>query len=66
MHTQYIYKHDGKMLIMDDVPCEQCAYCGEQYFTAEVLQKIEQNFFEVYVSHRQPQSHIVVPVENFV
>lgn len=27
--VQYTYKHDDKFLIVDDVPCEQCQYCGE-------------------------------------
>ena len=63
--TQYIYKHEGKMLIVDDVPCEQCEYCGEQYFKAGVLKKIEQDFLEVYSRRRKPQSEIMVPVEQF-
>ena len=63
--TQYIYKHDGKLLIVDDVPCEQCEFCGEQYFKAEVLRKIETDFFEVYSARREPKSQVLVPVEAF-
>ena len=64
-HTQYIYKHDGKMLIINDVPCEQCDYCGEQYFKAGVLEKIEADFLEVYSAGRKSTSQIIVPVEQF-
>jgi len=39
--VQYIYRHDGKFLIVNDVPCEECEYCGEQYFKSDVLKKIE-------------------------
>lgn len=63
--VQYIYRHDGKMMIIDDVPCEQCEFCGEKYFSADVLKKIEKDFFEVYSSGRKPQSEILVPVEHF-
>lgn len=63
--TQYIYQHDKKMLIVNDVPCEQCEFCGEQYFKAEVLRKIESDFFEVYSSRRKAQSEVLVPIEQF-
>lgn len=63
--VQYIYKHDGKMLIVDDVPCEQCAFCGEQYFKSEVLKKIENDFSEVYASGRKAKSQVLVPIEQF-
>ena len=65
VRTQYIYKHDGKMMIVDDVPCEQCDYCGEQYFAADVLRKIEQDFLDVYACRRKARSEITVPVEQF-
>lgn len=64
--TQYIYKHDGKMLIVDGAPCEQCEFCGEQYFCAEVLKKIEHDFSEVYSSRRKAKAQIMVPVEQYV
>ena len=65
VRTQYIYRHDGKMMIVDEVPCEECEYCGEQYFTADVLGKIEQDFMDVYAHRRKAQSEITVPVEQF-
>ena len=65
VRTQYIYKHDGKLLIVDDVPCEQCEFCGEQYFAADVLSKIEKDFMEVYSSRKKARSEILVPVESF-
>jgi YgiT-type zinc finger domain-containing protein len=63
--TQYIYRHDGKLLLVDDVPCEQCEYCGEQYFKADVLKKIEQDFLDVYARRRKARSEVTVPVEQF-
>ncbi len=63
--TQYVYKHDGKWLVVDNVPCEQCEYCGEQYFTAKVLRKIEADFFAVHSARRKARSEMVVPVETY-
>jgi hypothetical protein len=53
------------MLIVEDVPCEECEYCGEQYFRADVLRKIEQNFLDLCSRRRKPQSEVSVPVESF-
>ena len=65
IRTQYIYKHEGKMLIVEDVPCEECEYCGEQYFRADVLRKIEQDFLDVYARGRKPRTQVIVPIEQF-
>jgi YgiT-type zinc finger domain-containing protein len=64
--VQYIYKHDDKFLIVNDVPCEECEYCGEQYFKADVLKKIEKDFMEIYSVGKKSKNLIQVPVEEFV
>ena len=64
--VQYIYRHDGKYLIVNNVPCEECEYCGEQYFEAQSLKKIESDFKQIYVSGKKPRNKIEVPVEEFV
>jgi YgiT-type zinc finger domain-containing protein len=65
-HGQYIYKQDNRFLIVDNVPCEECEYCGEQYFEAEVLKKIEEDFKAIYLSGKRAKREITVPVEEFV
>ena len=40
-HVQYIYKHDDQFLVVDNVPCEECEYCGEQYFEAKALKRLK-------------------------
>ena len=62
--TQYIYRHDDNFLIVNDVPCEECEFCGEQYFEAEVLKRIESHFHEINAGKRKVE-HLDVPVENF-
>ncbi|RLF63298.1 MAG: YgiT-type zinc finger domain-containing protein [Thermoplasmata archaeon] len=63
--AQYIYRNNGRFMIVDDVPCEQCEYCGEQYFAADVLKKIEEDFTAVYSHKKKATQEIVIPVEQF-
>jgi len=64
--VQYVYKHDGQFLIVNNVPCEECEYCGEQYFKAEALKKIEKDFMDIYFSKKKTRRKINVPVEEFL
>jgi len=64
--VQYIYRYNNRFLIVNDVPCEECEYCGEQYFKADVLKKIERDFMDVYSSGKKSKRLIEVPVEDFV
>ncbi|MBT8421395.1 MAG: type II toxin-antitoxin system MqsA family antitoxin [Gammaproteobacteria bacterium] len=62
---QYIYKHDNQFLIVDDVPCEQCEYCGEQYFDGKVLEQIEEEFQRIYFHGKKPEQALTVPLERY-
>lgn len=64
--VQYIYKHNSDFLIVNDVPCIECDYCGEQYFEGKVLEKIEELFFDLHENRRKVKTKIEVPVENFL
>ncbi len=64
-NVQYIYRHDNKFLIVNDVPCEQCEYCGEQYFEGKVLRSIEEEFMNIHTKGKQPKVELRVPVEQF-
>ncbi len=65
-NVQYICKHDNKFLIVNDVPCLQCEYCGEQYFKADVLKKIEKEFYEIHSFGKIIKTEVTVPVEQFM
>ena len=65
-YVQYVYKHDDRFLVVNNVPCEECEYCGEQYFKADVLKKIEKDFGDIYFSGKKAKKEIKVPVEEFV
>jgi YgiT-type zinc finger domain-containing protein len=62
---QYIYRYNNQFLIVNDVPCEECEYCGEQYFEADVLKKIEKDFMDIYLNGKRSKQLIEVPVEDF-
>jgi YgiT-type zinc finger domain-containing protein len=64
--VQYIYKYNDKYLIVNNVPCEECEYCGEKYFQAQSLKKIESDFNNIYISGKKPKKKIQVPVEEFM
>lgn len=53
-------------IMVNNVPCEECEYCGKQYFKAEVLKKTEKEFNEIYSSGKKATSEIKVPMEEFV
>lgn len=65
-NVEYIYKLGEKFLLVNHVPCETCEYCGEQYFEATVLKKIEGNFHDIYFSGKRAKKEVVVPVEEFL
>ena len=65
-HIQYIYKHDNQFLVVNNVPWEECEYCGEQYFKAGVLKKIEKDFKDIYFSGKKAKGEVKIPVEEFV
>ncbi|MBD3233972.1 MAG: YgiT-type zinc finger protein [candidate division Zixibacteria bacterium] len=63
--VQYKYRHNSQFLVVNNVPCEECEYCGEQYFEAETLKKIEKNYTEIYSRGKTAKKQIKVPIEEF-
>ena len=62
---QYIYGHNDKFLIVNDLPCLQCTYCGEQYSKRYVLKNIEKKFNEIHLHGHKASQEIHIPVEHF-
>ena len=63
--VQYIYRHQGRFLVVNDVPCQECTYCGERYYDGPVLERIEKEFMRIYDEGKMPKSQITVPIESF-
>lgn len=62
--SEYTYKHDANYMIFQNVPCQQCEYCGEKYFEEKVLKQIENEFIAIQNGKEAPKK-ISVPVEDF-
>lgn len=63
--TRYIYQKNERMLVIEYVPCLECTFCGEQYFDALVLERIENDYQAINNQQRQPQRIMQVVVEDF-
>ena len=40
--TTHVVNYKGCLIIIKNVPCEECEQCGEKYYTDEVAEKLEQ------------------------
>lgn len=63
--TRYLHQRNNEMLIVEEVPCLECNFCGEQYFDIEVLKRIENDHRQISEHRRQPAKYVQVAVENF-
>lgn len=63
--TRYIHQEGDDILIVDDVPCIECEYCGEQYFAIDTLKKIETDHHALSDHRKQPKRTLAVAVEEF-
>jgi len=63
--VEYVYRRQGKYLVVRNVPCEVCLRCGERYYSGEILLDIERRFKAIHEGCVEPQSAIQVPVEEY-
>lgn len=63
--VEYLYRSGERFLVVTDVPCLECEFCGEQYFEAVVLKKIERDFLAIQNTGKKPMKTIMVPVEAY-
>ena len=63
--TEYTYKHNGKYLLINNVPCKQCEFCGEKYFEAKVLRQIEEEFLNIQSGKKKVSKELIIPFEDF-
>ena len=40
--TAHVANNQGSLIIVKNVPCMECEQCGEQYYTNEVAERLEQ------------------------
>ncbi|MCQ8105465.1 type II toxin-antitoxin system MqsA family antitoxin [Methylomonas sp. SURF-2] len=63
--TRYLHQQGDELLIIDDVPCLECDFCGEQYFEAAVLKAIEAEHLAIINHQKKPTWIKPVAVESF-
>ncbi|MEO5369294.1 MAG: YgiT-type zinc finger protein [Magnetococcus sp. DMHC-1] len=63
--VEYLYRSGERFLVVTDVPCLECEFCGERYFEAVVLKKIERDFLAIQNTGKKPMKTILVPVEAY-
>ncbi|MEQ6358794.1 YgiT-type zinc finger protein [Thermoanaerobacter thermohydrosulfuricus] len=51
---------NGKLIIVENVPAWVCKECGEKYFDAETMLKLDEYFYEAV-----PEKIIEVPVFEY-
>jgi len=64
--VQYVYQRNKRFMIIDSVPCEECNYCGERYYDGLVIEKIENEFINIYDNHKKIKNQVLVPVESYL
>ena len=40
--TTHVVNYKSCLIIVKNVPCEECEQCGEKYYTDEVAERLEQ------------------------
>ena len=63
--VRYIYKHNSDFFIVNGVPCEECNFCGEQYYKGKDIENIEKLFFDIHQNKRLIHKKLEVPVEEY-
>lgn len=62
---QYQYRDGNHMLLVNNVPAEVCNYCGEAFFPADVLKKIESEYGRIKTKQKIAVHCISVPIEEY-
>ena len=40
--TEFVEKQGNVIIVIENIPCEKCAQCGEAYFSSETAIKIDE------------------------
>lgn len=62
--TTFTQEIEGRLAVVTDVPVQSCPQCGEQYFSPETVDRLQQLLVHRDASERPPKT-IEVPVYPF-
>lgn len=40
--TTHVVNYKGNIIVIKNVPCEECEQCGEKFYTDEVAERLEE------------------------
>ncbi len=63
--VDYDYRRRGRLLVISNVPAGICRQCGEKYFTAEVVKKMDTAYHEIFERHKKPERVLEVSAVSF-
>ena len=63
--TEYVYRLNGKVLLVPNTPVQVCDQCGMEYFDGPVLENIERHFFAIENKSEQPDRIVQVPEKAY-
>ncbi len=63
--TEYDYRRRSHLLVINDVPTGVCRQCGEKYFKAHTLKRLDQVFHNVFDRHQKPDHVLQIPAVFF-
>ena len=55
------YRHRGKLVVIENVPARVCRSCGERYYDAVTVEKME----TIARQKRAPRRAVLVPIRDF-
>ena len=58
---EYDYRRNHRLMVISNVPVGVCGQCGEKYFRAEVLKKMDDLYHHIFEQHGQPERLLQVP-----
>jgi YgiT-type zinc finger domain-containing protein len=61
----YDYRRRGQLLIILNVQAGVCRQCGEKYFAAGVVKKMDAEYHEIFDHHKKPERTLEVPAVSF-
>jgi HTH-type transcriptional regulator/antitoxin MqsA len=55
------YRHKGKLILIENVPARVCRRCGERYYDATTVEKME----AIAQRKRTKEKTVLVPIRDF-
>lgn len=62
---EYLYRYQGKYLLVPNMPVEICLDCRMMYYDAAVLKEVERHFFAIHQQNEEPDSYVQIPTKTY-